>query len=225
MRKNLFVSGLIIVCVAFFLSLMPFRDANSEEEYPQIGLRFTVQGLDYIGIGKVNCGIGLKARLNDQMAMRGDFGIGLFSRTDEATNKDYTDYKEKGKEFSFGLGPEFHLLASKKVSPYVGVGINFRVSTIEEEPSIHKTNPSSYDIKLEKWSSTGFGAGAFVGVEFFMGNHLSLSGEYELGLCRTTSKHKTELVGGEGVEQPKEQKTTITGLGVSTSSLILTVYF
>ncbi|MFQ6032191.1 MAG: hypothetical protein ACE5K2_04640, partial [Candidatus Zixiibacteriota bacterium] len=78
---------------------------------------------------------------------------------------------------------------------------------------------------LQKMSSSGFGGGILVGIEFFMGNHLSLSGEYELGLRRTTTKDKTELVGGQGVEQPKEQKSTTTDLGVSTSSLILTVYF
>lgn len=225
MRKKLFLSGLIIVCVAFFLCLLPFKGANSEVEHGKTGLRFTVQGLDYIGVGKVEGGIGLKVWLADNVAVRGDFGVGFSSFTQEPTNEDYTDYKEKEREISFGVGPEYHPLAGNRVSPYIGVGINFSISTTEYEPFIHKTNPSPYDTKLEKWSSTGFGAGVLVGVEFFMGNHLSLSGEYELGLCRTTSKHKTELVGGQGVEQPKEIKSTTTDLGVNTSSLILTVYF
>lgn len=225
MRKKLFVSGLIIVWVAFFLCLLPFKGANSEVEHPKTGLRFTVQGLDYIGVGTVKGGVGLKAWLADNVAVRGSFGVGFSSFTRKSTDEDYTDYKEKEREISFGAGPEFHPLAGNRVSPYIGVGINFSTSTTEEEPSIHKTDPYPYETKLQKMSSSGFGGGILVGIEFFMGNHLSLSGEYELGLRRTTTKDKTELVGGQGVEQPKEQKSTTTDLGVSTSSLILTVYF
>ena len=225
MRNKLLLPGLIIVCVAFFLCLLPFQGANSEVEHGKIGLRFSVQGLDNVGVGMVNCGIGLKGWLADNVAVRGNFGFGFSDFTGESTNEDYTDYKDKERGISFGVGPEYHPLAGNRVSPYIGVGITFSTSTTEEEPSIHKTNPSPYDTKLEKWSSSGFGGGGLVGVEFFMGSNLSLSGEYEMGFCRATSKYKRELVGGQGVEQPKEQKSTTTCLGVSTSSLILTVYF
>jgi hypothetical protein len=60
-------------------------------------------------------------------------------------------------------------------------------------------------------------------VEFFMGKHFSLTGEYDLGLSSSTQKSQTETVGGVG-QQP-EAKTTCFNLGVSSASLILTIYF
>lgn len=224
MRKNLFVSGLIIGLVTFFLSLMPFEVANSEVEHPRTGLRFTVQGLDYIGIGKVKGGIGFKAWLSDKAAVRGSFGLGLSSTTEKSTDEDLTDKKQTWNEFSFGGGLEYHPMAGKRVSPYLGAGVSFTTSTTKEEPSIHKDHyPGT--TKLYKWSSSGFGMGGLVGVEFFMGDRLSLSGEYEVGLSLSTTKYKREVVPGQGVQQPKEQKTTTSDFGVSTSSLILTLYF
>ena len=221
MRKNLFVSGLIIVLATFFLSLMPFPDANSEVVHPKTGLRFTVQGLDNIGIGKVKGGIGLKAWLNDNTAVRGSFGFGISDTTYEPNNKDYTDEEWKWSEISFGGGIEFHPLPGKRVSPYLGFGISFSSSTWKLEPSIPKHNPSPYLLKLEKVSLSGFGAGAFVGMEFFMGNHLSLTGEYEIGFSSATGKDKWEYVDGDS----EQFKATAKEIKVQTTSLILTLYF
>ena len=224
MRKNLLVSGLMVFLGTLFLSLVPFEGANSEVEHPRMGLRFTVQGLDDVGVGKVKGGVGLKAWLSDKAAVRASFGLGVNSLTTKSTDEDYTDYKEQGNELSFGGGLEFHPMAGKRVSPYLGVGVTFSTSVSDEEPSIHKEYyPGT--TKLRKRSSSGFGIGGLVGVEFFMGDRLSLSGEYEIGLSLSTTKYKREVVPGQGVVQPKEQKTTASDIGVSTSSLILTFYF
>jgi opacity protein-like surface antigen len=223
MRKNLFASALLIVCVTFCLCLVPLKGANSEVEHGKNGLRFTVQGLDYIGLGTVKGGVGFKRWVNSNMALRGDVGFGFSHSTQNSTNTLLTDAKSKSSQFSLDAGAEFHFAAGQKVSPFFGGGINFGTSTNKYEYSILKNNPVAGTSKLYKSSSSSFGAEAFLGVEFFMGKHLSLTGEYDLGLSSSTQKSKTETVGGVN-EQP-EAKTTYFNLGVSSASLILTVYF
>jgi len=222
MKKNLFVCGMIVVCVTFCLCLVPLKGANSEVEHGKNGLRFTVQGLDYIGLGTVKGGVGFKRWMNSNTTLRGDVGFGVSHTTQKSTNTLYTDVKDNDSQFSLGAGVEFHFVTGQKVSPFFGGGISFGGSTSKYEYSILK-NPSPGTTKLYKTSSTGFGVGAFLGVEFFMEKHLSLTGEYDLGLSSGTQKSQTETVGG--VNQQPEAKTTYLNLGVSSASLILTIYF
>jgi hypothetical protein len=192
-------------------------------EHGKNGLRFTVQGLDNIGLGTVNGGVGLKRWMNSNTALRGDVGFGFSRTTQKSTDPLYTDAKTKNSEFSLDAGVEFHFVTGQKVSPFFGGGINFGTSTYKYEYSILKVAPSNGTYKLYKSSSSSFGAEAFLGVEFFMGKHLSLTGEYDLGLSSSTQKSQTETVGGVG-QQP-EAKTTYLNLGVSSAALTLTVYF
>jgi hypothetical protein len=223
MKKNLFVYGMIVVCVTFCLCLVPLKGANSEVEHGKNGLRFTVKGLDHIRLGTVNGGVGFKRWVNSNTALRGDVGFGVYHTTQKSTDPLYTDGKTKNSEFSLDAGVEFHFAAGQKVSPFFGGGINFETSTSKHEYSILKNNPVAGTYKLYKSSSSGFGAEAFLGVEFFMGKYLSLTGEYDLGLSSSTQKSQSETVGG--VNQQPEAKTTYFNLGVSSASLILTVYF
>jgi hypothetical protein len=223
MKKNLFVYGMIVVCVTFCLCLVPLKGANSEVEHGKNGLRFTVQGLDYIGLGTVKGGVGFKRWMSSNMALRGDVGFGVSHTTYKSTDPLYTDAKNNSSQFSLDAGVEFHFVSGQKVSPFLGGGINFGASTSKQEYKILKSNPPAGTYKLYKLSSTGFGAAVFLGVEFFMGKHLSLTGEYDLGLSSTTQKSQIETVGG--VNQQPEAKTTYLNLGVSSASLILTVYF
>jgi hypothetical protein len=223
MKKNLFVYGIIVVCVTFCLCLVPLKGANSEVEHGKNGLRFTVQGLDDIGLGIVKGGVGFKRWMSSNMALRGDVGFEVSHWTYKSTDPLYTDAKDNNSQFSLDAGVEFHFVAGQKVSPFFGGGINFGTSTYKYEYSILKLAPPNGTYKLHKSSSSGFGAAAFLGVEFFMGKHFSLTGEYDLGLSSGTQKSKTETVGGVN-EQP-EAKTTYLNLEVSSASLILTVYF
>jgi hypothetical protein len=223
MKKDLFVYGIIVVCVTFCLCLVPLKGANSEVEHGKNGLRFTVKGLDHIGLGKVNGGVGFKRWMSSNMAFRGDVGFGASQTTKKSTDPDYTDVKDNCSQFSLDAGVEFHFVAGQKVSPFFGGGINFGTSTSKHEYSILKVAPPNGTYKTDKSSSSGFGAAAFLGVEFFMGNHFSLTGEYDLGLSSRTQKSQTETVGG--VNQQPEAKTTYFDLGVSSACLILTVYF
>jgi hypothetical protein len=223
MKKNLFVYGMIVVCVTFCLCLVPLKGANSEVEHGKNGLRFTVKGLDHIRLGTVNGGVGFKRWVNSNTALRGDVGFGVSHTTQKSTDPLYTDVKDNCSQFSLDAGVEFHFVAGQKVSPFFGGGINFGTSTSKHEYSILKVAPLNGTYKTYKSSSSGFGAEAFLGVEFFMGKYLSLTGEYDLGLSSSTQKSQTETVGG--VNQPPEAKTTYFNLGVSSASLILTIYF
>jgi hypothetical protein len=223
MKKNLFVYGIIVVCVTFCLCLVPLKGANSEVEHGKSGLRFTVKGLDHIGLGKVNGGVGFKTWTNDNMAFRGDVGFGVSQSTQKSTDNTKTDVKYKNLNLSVNLGTEVHPITGQRVSPFFGFGINIGTSTSKTEYSILKDNPTPGTDKLYKSSSTSFGGEAFLGVEFFMEKHFSLTGEYDLGLSLSTQKSKTEKVGG--VNELPEAKTTSFSLGVSSASLILTIYF
>lgn len=223
MRKKLVASVLLIVCVTFFLCLVPLKGANSEVEHGKNGLRFTVKGLDHIRLGTVNGGVGFKRWVNGNTALRGDIGFGVSHTTQKSTDPLYTDVKDNSSQFSLDAGVEFHFVAGQKVSPFFGGGINFGTSTSKHEYSILKVAPPNGTYKTYKSSSSGFGAEAFLGVEFFMGKYFSLTGEYDLGLSSRTEKSQAETVGGVG--QPPEAKTTYLNLGVSSACLILTIYF
>ncbi len=221
MKRNLLVYVSLMVCVTFFLCLVPFIGASAEMEHGKTGLRFSVQGLDFIGLGTVNGGIGIKYWMADNTALRFDLGMGVFDTTWKSPDKDYTDEKWSGSEFSLGGGVEYHLVVGKKLSPFVGAGISLRTGSRKLEPSTLKSENVS---ESEKWTRTSFGGGVLLGAEFFMGSHLSLTGEYNLGLSVGTTKYTAEASQG-GLKVTYEEKASSMDLGVSTANLILTVYF
>ena len=90
---------------------------------------------------------------------------------------------------------------------------------------MRKKNPYPGDTKKTKTTASGFVLGGLVGAEFFIRTNISLAGHYQFNFRSTSTTEKRTVVAGTGITQPPEEKTSSTGLGFSTTSIILNIYF
>lgn len=143
-------------------------------------------------------GIGGKYFLLDQLAFRGMLQFGIDNHTMN-TNPETTD-----NTIGFGIGAalEYHLPLSSSVSPYLGGGLSFTMTT-------NKQNQYAET----KTTDLGFGVGVLAGVEYFFNQNLSLAGEYQFGFSASSTK-ETGLVNRSTLQ-----------LGFQSAGLTLAVYF
>ncbi len=188
------------------------------------GISFSVSGLSSVGIGQVEGGIGTKFWISNKLAIITSIGVSAYKTTMTSLYPEYTDAKYTYSRFSIFAGVEDHFFIKSKVSPYWGGGVRFSSYSSTKYSSIPVDNPPPTATKKDKESAKTFGIRGFCGIEYFFTDWVSLSGQYQIDYFYEKTTRKRTLVGGSGVTQPKEQKTTRTTLGLGTSSLVATFY-
>jgi len=223
MRKVSFVCMVLIMVFVFFnSSLAKEPELQNKGKW---GVSLSVSGLDDLGIGLYQGGIGFKYWRSNSFVLKSILGFSGRRSTSQSPDPDYTDTKTNQGSFGLYLGTEFHFSPDSKFSPYFYTGLNFRTSATTYHYSIPKLNPPPSRTKKRRISSNSFGLDGAVGLEYFFSKRLSLAAEYQSSLSFQTDKEKRTLVPGPGITQPRELKSTSTTIGTSTSSLILTLYF
>jgi hypothetical protein len=231
MRKSV----IITVALAFLLYFtgIPSAEESGTIEDParggeshkgDKGISFSVSGLSSIGIGQVEGGGGAKFWISNKLAMITSIGVSAQRQTMTNPYPNYTDAKSTFSRFSIFVGVEDHFFIKNKISPYLGGGTRFTTSPSTVHPSIPIDNPPPSATKKEKRSTKTFGIRGFCGIEYFFADWVSLAGQYQIDYFYEKSTRKRTLVGGEGVTQPKEEKSTRTTLGLGTSALVATFY-
>ena len=230
MRKSV----IILVIFAFLLILVGISSAQergkvgdptrSEESHKgDKGISFSVSGLSKVGIDQYEGGIGGKYWISRKLAIISSLGVSA-ERTATSKWEGYTDEKSTESRFSVFAGVEDHFFIKNRISPYWGGGVRFSTATLVNYPPIAVNNPSPYATKKEKSCAKTFGIRGFCGIEYFFAEWVSLAGQYQIDYFYEKGTGKTILVGGPGVTQPKEQKSTRTVLGLGTSALVATFY-
>jgi len=169
------------------------------------GLIFTLYGLNNLGAGEFNGGIGGKYFFMDNHAVR--FGIGFLTGSEE----DPAGNKDEASAFSIYPAYLFHFATPNSVTAYTGIEVGFVTGSTEYKPALGTSSKSS---------TTMFSIGVLLGVEWFAWEHVSLGAEYQLGYMSQTEK--VTPPGGT------EQETKTSGFGtvaMNGTAFRITFYF
>ena len=179
---------------------------------------FQFSGLSNLGVSGYQGGIGMRYYLNDGMALRPgvDFNFGNSSTKGGAG---FTDDKANDLGFGLSLALEKHMKGPENISPYMGLGAGFSMSSTSDQPTVPDPTPAGTHTK-HTVSSTGFNLFGMLGFEWGFAENMTLGGEYRLGFGYASGKVEDEYIGAATV---KSDETSGFGLGVSTASVYLSV--
>jgi hypothetical protein len=192
-------------------------------------LMFDLGGLANLSAGNYEGGLGLKYYISNGFAVRLGLGFGMTSETTKnpATTvpaNQLSESKLSGMSFSIAPGIQYNLVTTNAVVAYAGAQVSFTSSNQERTGNnagmgVGFTQGSSY-----KTSSSIFGAAAFIGVEWFAWENISLAGEYRFGF--STSSGKTESSSTTASASQDAPSSTSFGIGSANgANLTLAVYF
>ena len=192
-------------------------------------LMFDLGGLANLSAGNYEGGLGLKYYISNGFAVRLGLGFGMTSETTKnpATTvpaNQLSESKLSGMSFSIAPGIQYNLVTTNAVVAYAGAQVSFTSSNQERTGNnagmgVGFTQGSSY-----KTSSSIFGAAAFIGVEWFAWENISLAGEYRFGF--SSSSGKTESSSTSASASQDAPSSTSFGIGSANSAnLTLAVYF
>lgn len=172
-------------------------------------LLFSLNGLSNLGAGDFNGGVGMRLHLTDQMAVR--VGLGFMNES-ETTKYQGTgtgaDIKESSMQFSIAPGLQYYMMKNGPVSGYVGGQILF-ASTSSTLENINFVSGNK-----DETSETVFGAGVFLGVEWFPWNSISLSAEYQLSFMTSSGTMKVTRSG----QTTETDAPDVTSIGLASSN-------
>jgi hypothetical protein len=202
---------LVSSCIALVVSLTLLAPAAwSEDVTPEIAAGskaalFTFSGLATLGANAYNGGIGMKYYLIDMLALRASLQFAFADQGTPAPAAGGTAGDENGFSVGLNVGAEYHFLKTR-VSPYVGATMGFLSTSTSGKDAVATGAPQTTTENFPILGLTpgfNFNIAALAGVEFFIVKELSLSAEYRLGYSVTA---------------PYDQKTTTSGVTITTKS-------
>jgi opacity protein-like surface antigen len=173
---------------------------------------FTLRGLDSLGVGGYNGGLGLLYYLSDDLGLT--VGLGFSTTTTKApgdTGK--PDEKKSSLGLTLSPGVRFNIASSGPVVGYVGVGVLVGISS--------ETTKNPKGVKAEKVekSSTSIGAGVTVGAEWFAWSNVSLGASYSLAFTTSSGKTTETTSGDKTTKQDASTTIATTPSGAFTLSI------
>jgi hypothetical protein len=207
MKQLLLVLFIVVVAanVAFAGAPMTAKGDKS--------IGFWMNGLGDFGVGGVNVaggiqGLSFRYYLSQDMALRANVGFG--TATTKTPQGTAGDNENTGTAMAFRPGLVWHsATVAGSISPYWGIEGMFGWQKNSFKPAGGGAETSN--------SGTLFGAGVFMGGEWYAWDGISFNAEYNLGFTSTTSK--TEA-GGTSVDGP-----STTSIGISSWAVGLNVYW
>lgn len=192
-------------------------------------LMFDLGGLANLSAGNYQGGLGIKYYISNGFAVRGALSFGMTSTTtknpaDPVPTTQLSESKLSSLSFTVAPGIQYNVATSAAVVAYVGAQVSFTMSSVEREGNANGTGLGFTKDNKYKQSSSIFGAAAFVGVEWFAWDNISLAGEYRFGFSSSTGKEESSNATTSVTEDAPS--TTSFGLGSgNAAALTLSVYF
>jgi hypothetical protein len=229
MNKRLVSSFIAVVASLTLLAPAAWsQDVSPEITSGSKAMLFTFSGLQNIGAGEYNGGIGGKFYLMDMLALRASLLLGIANSMTAANpgpGMTGTDGSATSWSFGFSAGAEYHFLKTR-VSPYAGIQLGL-TSTATESKSVEVGNPpAAQTITKNAGANAGmqFNVSALGGVEFFIIKELSLSAEYQLGYA-LLAHYDQEVVAGNVTTKTKVGPSSYFGIAASGVALTMAFYF
>jgi opacity protein-like surface antigen len=216
MFKKIALILVLFTCISFAQKDHdPFMYSGSK------AVLFSFSGLSNLGANNFDGGAGIKFFLTSPMALRFGVMVNVAGTTTPApttpANPVGIDGTTSNTSFGVEAALEYHLTTSR-LSPYMGGGVGFSMSTNERKPyagpALAGTVLYQEDYKNEAGAATTLNFFALMGVEYFIVDAISLSAEYRLGYNISTPKDEEYT---PAVANP----TTVTRKGTSSHSLYL----
>jgi opacity protein-like surface antigen len=226
MKKYLTLFSIIIIVSS--LSLAAGENQVPGPRAGSAGILFQFSGLDALGAGAYNGGLGAKLFLSDYTAVRGVICLSLSSTKIPAnppTGQVGVDGSTSSNVFGVGGAIELHLTKSR-ISPYIGGGVMLTTRSTENKTSDVSPTAAGISQTVTKNANgyTQFSFGGILGVEYFITDGVSLSAEYLIGVALTSNKDvEVTTTGTPTVTTPQGSSTNI---GITNGgTLTLAVYF
>lgn len=203
-----------------FLALFPLVSEGAEEnsdEYTLKGKTAFLFNFNGLNLSPYEGGIGIKKGISESTALIVSLRFSYDKSEDEVTNE-ASGYEYKDKRMGILFGFEKHFGRIKKISPYWGL------SLLVSNYNHYYKYTQSFDLG-DFWYSNEdkllyVTPMLSLGLEVKIIDNVYLAGQYALGYEYGfgTSEYKSNAV-------TEKQDLKSTDAGVSTSSLILTIYF
>jgi hypothetical protein len=215
------IAGLLCVVVAASMSFA--QDVSPEIKTGSKAILFSFSGLDALGAGAYNAGIGGKYYLMSPIAVRASLAFSTASQDDPTG----AFGSSSGMMFGISAGGEYHL-SFNRVSPYVGGEIGFStVSTkIIDSAVAAKVTAKNTAAALGYTPGKSLTIGGLGGVEFFITKEISLGAEYTLGWSIPLGYEAKTISEGATKVETTDDVPGISEFGIyNTGALTLAVYF
>ena len=176
---------------------------------------------DGFALGFFEGGVGGKYWLGRRTVLRAGVNVDLDFDEGEGGGG-----QQEGSHFGGGMrmGVEQHLGHWRRVSPYLGgvIGLHARRSRSE----VVQMTPGAQPVQAERESTQLSGAAdAVLGVEYFLMPHVSLAGEYAVGVRAGRRWTKAEQPRPEGEVERSEFSDTFFDFASRSPTLLLSIYF
>jgi opacity protein-like surface antigen len=207
---------LIVLCIIILPISLLAQTAENDSLKRKNAVLFSFNGLN---LNAFDNGIGWKRWLSDNIAINSKLEI-LISK-EKKQSSDVLNGSENSKynlELTFGLERHFH--RANSLSPYIGGQLGIGYERIE-----NKILPMTfsfmgpyylYDIETKSGSVS---LQMVLGVEYYLKENISLSGQYGIGGHYGFGTEKTQSNTANG-----EQDISELQFGIRSSSLILSIY-
>lgn len=199
----------LVVVAALAVAGMSAQDANRcRTKSGDMSMLFTLNGLQNIGAGDYNGGVGLGFYLMDGIQLR--LGIG-YSSNSQTVGTGASEVVNDSSTLSFAPAIRLNLFKSSTVVGYTGLQVSYgMVSTSETQGGNDAGSASGSTI----------GVGALLGAEWFPWENVSLGLEYGLGFGSTSTSSKDSA--GNETDGPTN---TAINFGFPNSSVNFTLAF
>lgn len=206
------MKSLLIIFLAFIT--IQLNAQENEGVYKTTSLNFEISALS---LESFYGGIGGKKWLSDSFTVIVSIGGGYSSRSIDAV-EDISEGIDKTTSVIINLGFEQHFKLDDNISPYFVERFSGSYLQREYQPSVGPTN-IFLTVRGSKSNEYNIGLSVGFGVEFWVTNRISLSGQYLLGVF-----YGWGTEGSISADRPDQDLTTFS-VGTSTSAIILAIYF
>jgi hypothetical protein len=213
-------TAILLLAAALALPALAAEESPPRDMNGRTGLIFDFNGLNLSGF---EGGVGVKTWLSKSLALVGGLEYD-HNRISADAVAWISGYETVSSDYGIFVGFEHHLKVSRTISPFWGLSLSFGSYKLDSKyfpaPDYggFASESSESDLHLEPR--------VFFGVEFFLGDHLSFSGCYRLGMDYQWGTGHSEMADPlTQTVNAVDQKTSRTTWSLGSPSLRVTVYF
>lgn len=188
------------------------RRGRDDDTFGRRGAAALSFSASWLSVGPFLGGAGGRYWLSDRTVLTGTVGLG-------ASDRDIDDEGRESRGFrtGLGLGLEQHFGRSRRVSPFVAVGVEGGYEELRD--TFVPPDPGAPTVEREQ--RAGYVGGAlYVGAEYRFAPSLTLAAAHQLGVAYRRGE-QANRGGGADLEEDFSEIVA----GTSTTALVLSVYF
>lgn len=216
----------IPICILLLSALFLCGAATAAEvdtDAGTVAALFEFRGLDSLGLDRYEGGVGVRWFPLARWAVRPGIAYGWSQRQTDYTDDQGSGYRgldDESDHFEFQVILERHLAPAGPVSPYVGVGVGARTSTVTRTYSYGGEPDDGDRLKVategDSWSAIGV-----AGFEVRIYRQFTLGAEYRIEYVDGTQKTTEYLQNAPSRVQDGDDQS----IAIHTSALLVGVRF